>query len=105
MSESVFNFNLERVRKIRAMKGANLQVVVDSRFPHIHGRPLFLSQDGTLTTDILDADFDSVAKEAYHIRYKLYDYDLESYAKNIMTENEKYMQHLSYHPDDWAHVD
>lgn len=105
MSEAIFNFNLERIRKVRSLKGQKLSVVINSRLPHVDGRPLFLTKDGSFSTDLLMADFNATTSVSTYVVYALYDSDIEDYAKRIMTENEKYMDHMSYHPSDWEHVE
>lgn len=111
MSEVIFNHNLNRIRQLRDLKGQNLSVVIDSRLPHLHGRTLFLSKDGQLTTDLLLARFDVKADDSLIIENShyclnfLYDSDIEHIVQETMSENEKHMDHLSFHPEDWTHVE
>lgn len=111
MSALMFNHYLNRIQQLRQLKGNNLSVVIDSRFPHINGRTLFLNEKGELSTDLLTAVFNVSADNPIITNNKnlcispIYDSDIENIVLATMNENQNHMDHLSYHPEDWEHVE
>ena len=100
MSKIIFEYNLAKIRKLRDMKELSLVVVKDKRMGRLLNRPLYVTPSGELTSSFCDAfvseDLDDISLQISENQYieKIIPYDLEIEAKEIMTENQNYMDHI-----------
>jgi len=100
MSKTIFEYNLAKVRKLRDMKELSLGVVKDKRMSRLLNRPLYVTPSGELTSSFCDAfvssDLEALSSLISENQYieKIIPYDLEIEAKEIMTENQNYMDHI-----------
>lgn len=110
MSEKEFNKNLKRIRHLHSLKGKNLFVLINKPETENIQETVFVDQHGKNTKHLSDAlvvgqSYDMTNKPLHFSLCQISDYDIELHVKQIMDENVKNMDHLSYHPDDWKHLD
>lgn len=100
MSKQIFELNLKRVRNLRDLKDTSRIFIIDTRMPKILRRPLYLKEDGLLTSDLTKAVlFDDLKHAESNLKpfqevVTPCPYDIELMVISLMTENQKYMDHI-----------